>query len=207
MTEGIIITVSREAYCGGDELAKSLADKLGFKFYDRELISLASEKSGIHEEHFESIEKKPTNSILYSVVMGMYTSRGAYVRLDDVLTDDKIYKIQADIIREMAEQGNCVFVGRCSDYILRNNPKCVNIFLHGNEKDRINRVVKEQNVSENEASKIVSRADKKRRSYYNYYTNREWGEVSNYDLTINLSSVSEDKAVDVVIGFLESLNK
>ncbi len=207
MTEGIIITVSREAYCGGDELAKSLADKLGFKFYDRELISLASEKSGIHEEHFESIEKKPTNSILYSVVMGMYTSRGAYVRLDDVLTDDKIYKIQADIIREMAEHGNCVFVGRCSDYILRNNPKCVNIFLHGNEQDRINRVVKEQNVSEAEARKIVSRADKKRRSYYNYYTNREWGEVSNYDITINLSSVTEDKAVDLVIAFLESVNK
>ena len=207
MTEGIIVTVSREAYCGGDELAKSLADKLGFKFYDRELISLASEKSGIHEEHFESIEKKPTNSILYSVVMGMYTSRGAYVRLDDVLTDDKIYKIQADIIREMAEHGNCVFVGRCSDYILRNNAKCVNIFLHGNEKDRISRVMKEQNVSESEASKIISRADKKRRSYYNYYTNREWGEVSNYDLTINLSSVSEDKAVDLVIDFLESVNK
>lgn len=207
MTEGLIVTVSREAYCGGDELAKNLADKLGFKFYDRELISLASEKSGIHEDHFDSIEKKPTNSILYSVVMGMYTSRGAYVRLDDVLTDDKIYKIQADIIREMAEQGNCVFVGRCSDYILRNNPKCVNIFLHGNESDRVKRVMAEQSVSESEAKKIVSRADKKRRSYYNYYTNREWGEMSNYDLTLNLSSIAEDKAVDLVVDFLESLNK
>lgn len=109
MTEGIIVTVSREAYCGGDELARMLADKTGFKFYDREIISLASQKSGIHEEHFESVEKKPTNSILYSVVMGMYSSRGAYVKLDDVLTDDKIYKVQADIIRDMAAQGElCV---------------------------------------------------------------------------------------------------
>ena len=106
MTDGIIVTVSREAYCGGDEFAKMLADKAGFKFYDREIISLASQKSGIHEEHFESVEKKPTNSILYSVVMGMYSSRGAYVKLDDVLTDDKIYKVQADIIRHMAAQGN-----------------------------------------------------------------------------------------------------
>lgn len=137
-----------------------LPDKTGFKFYDREIISLASQKSGIHEEHFESVEKKPTNSILYSVVMGMYSSRGAYVKLDDVLTDDKIYKVQADIIRDMAAQGNCVFVGRCSDYILRNNEKCFNIFLRGNLDDRVKRVMSEQNTSEAEAKKIVSRAVK-----------------------------------------------
>lgn len=205
MTDGIIVTVSREAYCGGDELAKMLADKAGFKFYDREIISLASQKSGIHEEHFESVEKKPTNSILYSVVMGMYSSRGAYVKLDDVLTDDKIYKVQADIIRDMAAQGNCVFVGRCSDYILRNNEKCFNIFLRGDLDDRVKRAMDEQNTSEAEAKKIVSRADKKRRSYYNYYTNREWGNINNYDIALNLSKISEKDAVDVILNYLEKV--
>jgi cytidylate kinase len=205
MTDGIIVTVSREAYCGGDELAKMLADKAGFKFYDREIISLASQKSGIHEEHFESVEKKPTNSILYSVVMGMYSSRGAYVKLDDVLTDDKIYKVQADIIRDMAAQGNCVFVGRCSDYILRNNEKCFNIFLRGDLDDRVKRAMNEQNASEAEAKKIVSRADKKRRSYYNYYTNREWGNINNYDIALNLSKISEKDAVDVILNYLEKV--
>lgn len=205
MTDGIIVTVSREAYCGGDEFAKMLADKAGFKFYDREIISLASQKSGIHEEHFESVEKKPTNSILYSVVMGMYSSRGAYVKLDDVLTDDKIYKVQADIIRDMAAQGNCVFVGRCSDYILRNNEKCFNIFLRGDLNDRVKRAMDEQNTSEAEAKKIVSRADKKRRSYYNYYTNREWGNINNYDIALNLSKISEKDAVDVILNYLEKV--
>ncbi len=206
MTEGIIVTVSRECLLRrGDELARMLADKTGFKFYDREIISLASQKSGIHEEHFESVEKKPTNSILYSVVMGMYSSRGAYVKLDDVLTDDKIYKVQADIIRDMAAQGNCVFVGRCSDYILRNNEKCFNIFLRGNLDDRVKRVMSEQNTSEAEAKKIVSRADKKRRSYYNYYTNREWGNINNYDIALNLSTISETDAVDVIINYLEKV--
>ena len=205
MTDGIIVTVSREAYCGGDEFAKMLADKAGFKFYDREIISLASQKSGIHEEHFESVEKKPTNSILYSVVMGMYTSCGAYVKLDDVLTDDKIYKGQADIIRDMAAQGNCVFVGRCSDYILRNNEKCFNIFLRGDLDDRVKRAMNEQNASEAEAKKIVSRADKKRRSYYNYYTNREWGNINNYDIALNLSKISEKDAVDVILNYLEKV--
>ena len=205
MTDGIIVTVSREAYCDGDELAKMLADKAGFKFYDREIISLASQKSGIHEEHFESVEKKPTNSILYSVVMGMYSSRGAYVKLDDVLTDDKIYKVQADIIRDMAAQGNCVFVGRCSDYILRNNEKCFNIFLRGDLNDRVKRAMDEQNTSEAEAKKIVSRADKKRRSYYNYYTNREWGNINNYDIALNLSKISEKDAVDVILNYLEKV--
>ncbi len=205
MTDGIIVTVSREAYCGGDEFAKMLADKAGFKFYDREIISLASQKSGIHEEHFESVEKKPTNSILYSVVMGMYSSRGAYVKLDDVLTDDKIYKVQADIIRDMAAQGNCVFVGRCSDYILRNNEKCFNIFLRGDLDDRVKRAMNEQNASEAEAKKIVSRADKKRRSYYNYYTNREWGNINNYDIALNLSKISEKDAVEVILNYLEKV--
>ena len=205
MTDGIIVTVIREAYCGGDEFAKMLADKAGFKFYDREIISLASQKSGIHEEHFESVEKKPTNSILYSVVMGMYSSRGAYVKLDDVLTDDKIYKVQADIIRDMAAQGNCVFVGRCSDYILRNNEKCFNIFLRGDLNDRVKRAMNEQNTSEAEAKKIVSRADKKRRSYYNYYTNREWGNINNYDIALNLSKISEKDAVDVILNYLEKV--
>lgn len=205
MTEGLIITVSREAYCGGDELAKTLAEKLGFKFYDREIISLASEKSGIHEDHFDSMEKKPTNSILYSVVMGMYSSRGAYVKLDDVLTDDRIYKIQADIIRDMAKEGNCVFVGRCSDYILRERKNCINIFLHANTEDRVKRVIAEQNVSEAEAKKIISRADKKRRSYYNYYTNREWGNISNYQMTLNLSSLSEQNAVDIIMNYVNTI--
>ena len=205
MTDGIIVTVSRVAYCGGDEFAKMLADKAGFKFYDREIISLASQKSGIHEEHFESVEKKPTNSILYSVVMGMYSSRGAYVKLDDVLTDDKIYKVQADIIRDMAAQGNCVFVGRCSDYILRNNEKCFNIFLRGDLNDRVKRAMNEQNTSEAEAKKIVSRADKKRRSYYNYYTNREWGNINNYDIALNLSKISEKDAVEVILNYLEKV--
>lgn len=203
MTEGKIITVSRESYCGGDEIARLLSEKTGFKFYDREIISMASKKSGIHEDHFDFIEKKPTNSILYSVVMGMYSSRGAYVKLDDVLTDDKIYKIQADIIRDMAKDGNCVFVGRCSDYILREKTNCINVFLYAGMDDRIKRVVEKEKVTDSEARKLITRADKKRRSYYNYYTNREWGSFKNYDLMINLSKVSEQKAVELIIDFLD----
>lgn len=205
MTEKLIITISREAYCGGDELAKKLADKLGFKLFNREIISKASEKSGIHEDHFEYAEKKPTNSILYSVVMGMYSSRGAYVKLDDVFTDDKIYKVQAEIIRDMAKEGNCIFVGRCSDYILRNNENCINIFLRGNIEDRVKNAMAHENISESEAKKLVSRSDKKRRSYYNYYTNREWGNITNYDISLNLSKLTEENAVDVIKAFVNSL--
>lgn len=204
MTEGKIITVSREAYCGGDELARLIADKTGFKFYDREIISVASQKSGIHEDHFDSVERKPTNSILYSVVMGMYSSRGAYVKLDDVLTDDKIYKIQADIIRDMAKNGNCVFVGRCSDYILRDAPNCVNIFLYSNIEDRVKRVMETEKVTDSEARKLISRTDKKRRSYYNYYTNREWGAFKNYDLSLNLSKITDEQAADLIINYLNT---
>ena len=205
MTDGLIITVSREAYSGGDELSKILSERLGFKFYDREIISLASEKSGIHEDHFETAEHKASNSLLYSVVMGMYNYHGAYVKLDDVFTDDKIYKIQAEIIRDMAKDGNCVFVGRCSDYILRNNPKCINVFIRSNTDDRVKRAMTVENVTEAEAKKLVSRSDKKRRSYYNYYTNREWGNITNYDISLNLSNLTESQAADVIIKYLEAM--
>lgn len=205
MTENLIITISREAYCGGDEFAKELAEKLGFKLYNREIIARASEKSGIHEDHFEFAEKKPTNSVLYSVVMGMYSSRGAYVKLDDVFTDDKIYKVQAEIIRDMAKDGNCIFVGRCSDYILRNNENCINIFLRGDMEDRIKNAMSQDGVTEAEAKKLVSRSDKKRRSYYNYYTNREWGNITNYDISLNLSKLTEEKAVEVITAFVNNL--
>lgn len=205
MTENLIITISREAYCGGDEFAKELAEKLGFKLYNREIIARASEKSGIHEDHFEFAEKKPTNSVLYSVVMGMYSSRGAYVKLDDVFTDDKIYKVQAEIIRDMAKDGNCIFVGRCSDYILRNHENCINIFLRGDMEDRVKNAMEQDGVTEAEAKKLVSRSDKKRRSYYNYYTNREWGNITNYDISLNLSKLTEEKAVEVITAFVNNL--
>lgn len=205
MTENLIITISREAYCGGDEFAKELAEKLGFKLYNREIIARASEKSGIHEDHFEFAEKKPTNSVLYSVVMGMYSSRGAYVKLDDVFTDDKIYKVQAEIIRDMAKDGNCIFVGRCSDYILRNHENCINIFLRGDMEDRVKNAMAQDGVTEAEAKKLVSRSDKKRRSYYNYYTNREWGNITNYDISLNLSKLTEEKAVEVITAFVNNL--
>lgn len=201
----LILTISREAYCGGDELAKDLAERLGLRYYDREIITLASEKSGIHEDHIDSAEKKPTNSILYSVVMSMYSPRGAYVKLDDVFTDDKIYKTQAEIIRDMAKDGGCLFVGRCSDYILRHNENCVNIFLRGNAEDRVRRAMEIEGIPEPEAKKLVSRSDKKRKSYYNYYTNREWGSITNYDLMLNLSKLTEQQAIDVIANYIEKL--
>lgn len=205
MKRGLIVTISREYCSGGDELAKLLADRLGYKYYDREIISMASEKSGIHEDHFETKNQKPTNSLLYSVVMGMYSAQGSFVRYDDILTDDKIFSIQADIIREMSQNGNCVFVGRCSDYILRKNENCVSIFIHTSMEKRIQNVMNEQNVNESEAKKIISKADKKRRSYYNYYTNRQWADLTNYDLCINLSKISELKAVEVIVDFMSSI--
>jgi cytidylate kinase len=107
----------------------------------------------------------------------------------------------------MAKEGNCIFVGRCSDYILRNRKNCINIFLRGNEQDRVDAAVKAEGISEAEAKKLVSRADKKRRSYYNYYTNREWGNISNYDISLNLSKLDEDGAIEVVLGYIKNHNK
>lgn len=192
-----IITIGRQFGSGGRELAKALASSLDIKYYDKELISLAAKESGYNPEIFENVDERATNSLLYSLSMGIYNMGNGYAPMRDMPVNDQLYILQHKIIRELAAEP-CVIVGRCADYILKNRKNLLRIFVYANIEDRIKNAVKLHDVPENKAESIIRKTDKTRANYYNFYTNQKWGIVENYDLCINTSTISTEKAISLI---------
>ena len=200
---GNIITIGRQLGSGGKLLGKLVAEKLGYKFYDKDVIAQIAKKSGLSSNIFEGIDDKPTNSFLYALVMGVQSGKGLSYQYNDVLNGENVFKVQADLIKSLAEKDNCVFVGRCADYILRNQENLTKIFCYANPEYRIKTLIERDAMSEKEASTAIVKADKRRANYYNFYTNQTWGEVENYDLAINAGTLSREDAADLIIKYLE----
>lgn len=197
-----IITISREYGSGGREIGRKLASKLGIPFYDNELITIAAKKSGFAEEMFQQADLKPTGSLLYT--LSLFGGGGAGF---DLPLSDKIYLIQSDIIKEVAAQGSCVIVGRCADYVLRENPSLIRIFVHADLQSRIERSIRVNELNEDKAKEKLLRIDKRRSSYYNYYTNQRWGRAEHFDLSINSAKLGVDGAVEVLETYTRATNR
>jgi len=197
-----IYTIGREFGSMGQLIGEKLAERLGIKCYDKELLQQAAKDSGFCEEIFENHDEKPTNSFLYSLVMDTY-SAGHYATAPflDMPLNHKVFLAQFDTIKSIAEKESCVIVGRCADYALTNHPNCINIFVHAEMSDRIKLISKRMDITENKAKDLIQKNDKQRASYYNYYTSKKWGDTSSYDLTINTSKISVDHAVDLILDF------
>lgn len=207
MSKKIIVTICREFCSGGVEIGKKLAEKLDINFYDKELISLAAKESGITENIFKDADEKPSNSLLYSIAIGAPSLTGIFFQNNDFLTNDKLFGIQSNVIKEIAEKGSAVIVGRCSDYILRDEERIVKVYLRADIDFRKKRFILERhNVAEKDIEHIINKTDKKRGNYYSYYTGRDWDCASNYDLVINTSKVGVDGAVKQILNFIENLD-
>lgn len=202
-----IITIGREFGSGGHEIGQKLAEKLGIKIYDKELLQQAAKDSGFCQEIFENHDEKPTNSFLYSLVMDTY-SAGSYSSAPflDMPLNHKVFLAQFDTIKKIADQESCIIVGRCADYALAQNPNVLNIFIRADLDDRIKRVSKRLNITENKAKDMIQKKDKQRASYYNYYTSKKWGDSRSYDLTINSSKLSINECVDMIIACSKYMN-
>ncbi|MEG0691634.1 MAG: cytidylate kinase-like family protein [Oscillospiraceae bacterium] len=198
MMKNKIITISRQYGSGGREIAKKLSEVLNIPFYDNEIIQKAAQKSGYSQEMFAQADLKPTGSLLYT--MSMFSSNAVGFELP---LSDKIFLIQSDIIKEIAAQGSCVIVGRCADYVLRDNPNTINIYIHANMDKRIERATALYNLPKEKAKDSIAKSDKRRATYYNYYTSLKWGNAANYDLCINSGSVGINKTVSAIKGFVE----
>lgn len=203
-----IYTIGREFGSLGKQVGRELADKLGIKFYDRELLQEAAKESGLCEEIFESHDEKPTNSFLYSLVMDTY-SGGSYssVPFMDMPLNHKVFLAQFDTIKKIAENESCVIVGRCADYALADNTNCLNIFVRSNMDDRIKRISKRLDVTESKAKDIIKKKDKERSSYYNYYTSKKWGDARSYDLCLNTSQISVEDSIELILQYREFMRK
>ena len=205
-----IITIGREFGSGGCEIGHKLAEKLGIKCYDKDMLDLAAKESGICQEIFESHDEKPTNSFLYSLVMDTYSfgySSGSYT---DMPLNHKVFLAQFDAIKKIADEGPCVLVGRCADYALESYPNVVSIFIRADMEDRIRRVATRLDLTDAKAKDLINKTDKKRASYYNYYTNKKWGEAASYELCLNSSELGVQgtaKAIEQYILLKESIEK
>ena len=203
-----IYTIGREFGRGGYEVGRMLAERLGIKLYDKELLAQAAKSSGFCKEIFENHDEKPTSSFLYSLVMDTY-SGGSYSSAPflDMPLNHKVFLAQFDTIKKIAEQESCVIVGRCADYALADNPDCLNIFVHAEMEDRISWISKRKDLTENKARDLIQKTDKQRASYYNYYTCKKWGDSRSYDLCLNTSKISKEACVDMILEFRNRMNK
>lgn len=198
-----IITISRQAGSGGREIGKKLADELGIPYYDNEIIARAAKESGFSEEAFERAESKATNSLLYSIAMGMNAYGAHDIGYTQLSLDDRIYLAQSDVIRKVAEEGPCVIVGRCADYVLKDFPNVINIFIWATLPFRVKRAVELDKVAPEKAEDSVLRMDKRRANYYSYHANDKWGKVYNYNLSIQSDFAGIDETVKIIKNFVE----
>ena len=197
----MVITIGRQYGSGGREVGRRLASRLEIPYYDKEILSEASKDSGICEELFEDHDEKPTRSFLYSLVTGVQTHGNPSTMYMDMPLNHRIFLAQFDTIRRLAGKGPCVVVGRCADYVLRDEKNVVNVFLKADMEHRIERAI-ERGAEPSRAQDFVKRRDKERASYYNYYATTTWGDVNNYDLCLDTGRVGFDGAVDMIIAYI-----
>lgn len=176
-----VIAIGRQFGSGGHDIGKILAEKLGYDFYDAEIIQMTAGTTGYTPEFVKKKEEIMTNSLLYDLVNQMYLNTDR----QDEAPKDKIFEAECQVVRNLAKKGNCVIVGRCADYVLRNSGNCLKVFFSAPLMSRIRRVAQRQNISEGEAKATVQKNEKLRADNYRYYTRRMWGAAGNFDLSLN----------------------
>ena len=198
-----VITIARGYGSGGRTIGKMLAEELGINYYDRELLRLASDDSGINEKLFAKADEKLQKSLLFKIARKAYKGELIPPDSDDFVSNDNLFNYQAKIIKELAEQESCVIVGRAADYILRDNDNVVKVFVHA-PLDRCIKTLKDMTGGpEKDIEKQIESIDKHRAEYYKYYTGRNWEDAKNYDLCLNSSQLGFDKCVEIVKSYLD----
>ncbi|MDE5730276.1 MAG: cytidylate kinase-like family protein [Alistipes sp.] len=202
-TKGFVINIGREVGSGGKAVGEIVARRLGAALYDKELIALAAERSGLCPECFERTDERPSRS-LFAALVGYL--RAPFAGDDGAaaaspLSGEALFQVQSDVIRGLAARESCVFVGRCADYILRDHPRVLNVFISGARADRIRRVAERRGIAEREAEALIEREDARRAAYYNYYSCGRWGQAATYHLCIDSSALGLEATADCIVAF------
>ena len=196
-----IITIGRQFGSGGKEVGIRLAKELGIPFYDKELLRAVAEKSGLCEKILENFDERP-KSLLYTIAMDSYLFSMPVAGSSDSL-EQQVYLATFNTIRNLAEEGPCVIIGRCADYALADHPDCMSLFIHAPLEDRITRVAKRQNLTEAQAKSLIHKTDKRRASYYEYYSSKKWGGVDSYDFCLNSSCLGVGGTVELIRALID----
>ena len=199
MKSNYVITIGRQYGSAGKEIGFKLAEKLGIKCYDDELLKEAAKESGLCEEIFEKHDEKPTQSFIYSLVMDTYSLGYNNTGFVDMPLSQKVFLAQFDAIKKIAEREACIMVGRCADYALEDHKNVLSVFITSDMEARIKRIKERNDIKKDaDAKDVIIKTDKRRASYYNYYTSKKWGDSKSYDLTINSNVFGVDGTVDIL---------
>ncbi|MDH6341387.1 cytidylate kinase [Parabacteroides sp. PFB2-12] len=202
MEKKIILTIGRQFGSGGRIIGKQIAEELGIGYYDKEIMAVAAKESGLCEEVFEKADERTASGLSYALTTG-YSYMGMYMPYTDFLSNDGLFQLQSDAMRKLAAENSCVLVGRCADYILRDEPGLFSFFIHDKTENRIKRIMEYQKIGEEEARELMIKTDKSRAAYYNYYTNKTWGAANSYNFSIDASVLGTDETVALMKDFIE----
>ena len=202
MKTNTIITIGRQFGSAGREIGQKIAEDLGIKLYDKEMLARAAKESGICEEIFETHDEKPTNSFLYSLVMDTYSMGYSGNTYTDMPINHKVFLAQFDAIKKIADEGPCILVGRCADYALESYNNVVSVFIHADLDSRIRRIARIYDLPDNKAIDLILKTDKKRASYYNYYTNKKWSDAESYELCLNSGELGVNGTAEVIEQYI-----
>ena len=207
MKTNTIITIGREYGSAGREIGYKVAEAFGIKLYDKEMLARAAKESGICEEIFQSHAEKPTNSFLYSLVMDTYSMGYSGNTYTDMPINHKVFLAQFDAIKKIADEGPCILVGRCADYALESYPNVVSVFIHADLQSRIRRIARLYDLTDAKAKDVIVKTDKKRASYYNYYTNKKWSDAESYELCLTSSELGIEGTAQAIIDYVNLKEK
>ena len=205
MNDKIIITIARQYGSGGREIGEKVAEKLGIKLYDKELITHAATKGSLDENVTKLADESAANSLLYTLAMGSNVLGTTMHFGYKMPLNDKLFILQSEVIKECAKKESCVIIGRCADYVLRNEENLFRIFIYGDLDHRHQRVAKRHpELKSSQIIDVINKTDKRRSSYYNFYTGNKWGKYDNYDIAINSSTLGIDGTAELICACVKN---
>ena len=199
MSSNIVITMARQYGSGGKTIGAMLAKELGINCYSREILRMASEESGINERLYGMSDEKMKGAGWFKILSRPYDGELLPPEDKDFVSEENIFNYQAKIIKDLAEKESCVIVGRCADYILKDNPNCINVFICADRADRIKRIAERYDVSEKKALDRIKRMDRERKYYYETHTGQEWGRIRSHEILMNASLHGIQGTVDILV--------
>lgn len=201
--DNVVITIARQYGSGGKTIGEMLADRMGVHFYNKELMKLASEDSGISEALFVNADEKVKNTRLFKIAQNVYSGELIPPESDDFTSTDNLFNYQAKIIRKLAEEESCVIVGRCADFVLKDYDNVLSVFVHAPHDFCMEQAAKKHSMSAKELDKFIQKTDKHRAEYYKYHTGREWTDARNYDLCLDSSKLGFERCVEEIIAYMK----